>query len=83
MRWSDISLLDGWFPMLLACLALAALGIAVVRRRPSWWLRRVLPICAAALLAVIVVNRLVDVQGRFGESVPSKFLVWVSMPLVE
>jgi S-formylglutathione hydrolase FrmB len=79
--FAHVSLLQGWFPALLGCLALGALGASVLRWDGRWVARRVLPVAAVSLAAVAVLAAIVDPGRRFDDPIPEAFSVWVAMPV--
>jgi S-formylglutathione hydrolase FrmB len=79
--FAGVSLLHGVLPGALAVAALGALAMSAIGDR-RWLGRYVVPIVVASFLVVVVINRVLDLQARFDQSIPWTFLIWATMPVV-
>ena len=74
-----VSLLDGWLPVLVQTVAIAALVVAVARPSRRWWL---IAVPAAAIVGVALavgVRRCITAEGLTTNPVPAAMSIWIAL----
>jgi S-formylglutathione hydrolase FrmB len=78
-RLSEVSLVQGWFPVLLGLAAMGSFAYAFLRGSRRW--RSSLLVLAVSMLCVVALGKAVGVEHRVGSSFPPSFYVWGTIPV--
>jgi len=80
--YASVQLVSGWFPVVLAVLALGSLGLAAARRPTTAWVRRVALVVASTVVAVAVVALWWSRAQVIRDRIPPSFYLWIALPIL-